>query len=98
MGYVINSEGKKIKVNNPDGYCVENVVLVNDDTILVDKYMINIFKKSLYENGSDTELVAEIVLDDEPTNDEIIFHMALNGVNRYSGYATVEKIKVLDFK
>ena len=44
MGYVINSEGKTIKVNNPDGYCAENVVLVNDDTILVDKYMIKIFK------------------------------------------------------
>ena len=25
MGYVIKSEGEKIKVNNPNGYCAENV-------------------------------------------------------------------------
>lgn len=98
MGYVINKNGEKIEVNNPEGYCAENVVLINDDTILVDKYVINIYKKQLYEKRSEAEFIIEILLDNKPTDEEIIFHMVQNGINRYSGYATVDKVKCLDFK
>lgn len=98
MGYVINEKGQKLEVNNPEGYCAENVVLINDDTILIDKYIIYIYKKELYEAQSESEFVAEVILDDKPTNEQIIFHMVKNGVNRYSGYVTIEKIKTLDFK
>jgi hypothetical protein len=98
MGYIINGNGEKIAINNPDGYCAENVVLINDDTILVDKYIINIYKKQLYEKNSESEFITEILLDNEPTDEEIIFHMVQNGVNRYSGYVTIDKIKTLDFK
>lgn len=75
MGYVINKEGMKIKVDNPDGYCAENVVLINDDTVLVNKWIVNMFKKQLYEKGSESEFVAEILFDKEPTNDQIIYHL-----------------------
>lgn len=98
MGYVINKEGKKIEVNNPDGLCAENVVLINDDTILVNKYMLSIYRKYLYDKNFESEFITEIIFDDEPTNEQIIFHMSQNNVNRYSGFVVLEKIKVLDFK
>jgi hypothetical protein len=99
MGYVINKNGEKIEVNNPEGWCAESVVLVNDDTILVDKYIINLFKKEMWDNSkSESEFIKEIVLNKEPTNEQIIFYLCQNGLNRYSGYATIEKIKTLDFK
>ena len=99
MGYVINKQGKKLEVNNPDGNCAENVVLVNDETILVDKYIINLFQKEMWNsNNKESEFIAEVILDNEPTDEQIIFHMVKNGINRYTGFAVVEKIKKLDFK
>jgi len=98
MGYVINNRGEKMEVENPDGDCGENVVLINDTTILNEKWVIGIYKKALYEKNSQSDYVTEVILDNEPTDEEIIFHMVTNGVNRYSGYSIVEKIRVLDFQ
>jgi len=100
MGYVINSEGEKMEVKNPNGCCGENVVLINDTTILNEKWIIAIYKKAFYGKNSESEsdFITEIILDEEPTNEEIIFYMVTNGVNRYSGYSIVERIRVLDFE
>lgn len=97
MGYIVNKNGDKIKVKNPDGYCGENVVLVSDRTYLDKKWLIEIYKKDINSNNSDSEFVAEVVLDDEPTDEKIIYHMVKNEVNRYSGYAIVKEIRVMDF-
>lgn len=97
MGYVINKQGEKLEVSNPNGNCAESVVLVNDETILVDKYIINIFQKNEWEN-KESEFIAEVILDEKPTDEQIIFHMVKNGINRYTGFAVIEKIKMLDFK
>lgn len=91
MGYVINSEGKKIKVNNPDGYCAENVILINDDTILTYKYLIRLVS---FSEG----IVAEELLDEEPSDEIIMYYMSKNNVNRYAGYAEVVKVRTLDFR
>lgn len=97
MGYVINGNGEKLEVSNSDGWCGESVVLINDTTVLLNKYVLNIFKKSMYERNSESEFIKEIEFDNEPNDETIIFHMVQNGVNRYSGYATIDRIKVLDF-
>ena len=97
MGYIVNRNGDKIIVKNPDGYCGENVVLVNDRTYLDTKWLIEIYKKDMCSNGQESEFIAEVECDSEPTNEEIIYHMVKNEVNRYSGYAIVNKIRVMDF-
>lgn len=97
MGYIVNKEGEKIEVKNPNGCCGENVVLVNDRTILDKKWLIEIYKKDIYAKNSESDFIVEIVLDDEPTDEEIIYYMVKNEVNRYSGYSTVREIRVLDF-
>lgn len=98
MGYVINKHGDKIEVNNPDGDCAENVVLINDDTILLEKYLINIFKKEMWNGSShESEFIKEILLDEKPTDEQLIFYMSQNGINRYTGFITIEKIKTLGF-
>lgn len=96
MGYIIKENGEKIEVNNPDGFCTEEVVLVNDDTILKDKYILELYKKEY--NSDKSEFVKEIEFDTIPTDEKIIFHMTKNGISRYSGYAQINKIKVIDFK
>jgi len=98
LGYVINGKGEKLEVDNSDGWCGESVVLISDTTVLLTKYVINIFKQQIHQKSSESEFVKEIILDEEPTDEMVIFHMVQNGVNRYSGYAIVDKIKVLDFK
>ena len=97
MGYIVNRNGDKIKVKNPDGYCGENVVLVNDNTYLDTKWLVEIYKKDMCSRGQESEFVAEIEFDNEPTDEQIIYHMVKNEVNRYSGYAIVNKIRVMDF-
>jgi hypothetical protein len=97
LGYVINGKGEKLEVSNSDGWCGENTVLISDTTVLLTKYILNIFKHQIYQRNSESEFVKEIIFDEEPNDEMIIFHMVQNGVNRYSGYAYVEKIKVLDF-
>ena len=98
MGYVINKAGKKIEVDNEEGVIAENVVLISYDAILKDNYIINIFKKNMWEKGSESEFVKEVIVEHEPNDNEIMYHMVQNGVNRASGFASIEKIKVLDFK
>ena len=97
MGYIVNRNGDKIKVKNPDGYCGENVVLVNDRTYLDTKWLIEIYKKDMCSKGQESDFIAEVVLDNFPTDEEIIYLMVKNEVNRYSGYAIVNKIRVMDF-
>ena len=98
MGYIINRDGDKIEVKNPEGCCGEIVVLISDTTILNTKWLIEIYKKDIYDKNSESEFIKEVILDDKPTDEEIIYHMVKNEVNRYSGYATVNKIRVMDFK
>ena len=68
MGYIVNRNGDKVEVKNPDGCCGENVVLVNDDTFLDTKWLIEIYKKDIYSNNSESEFITEVVLDTEPTD------------------------------
>ena len=98
MGFVINKNGEKIEVPNPEGFCAETVVLINDDTILQDRYIINIYKRDMGFKNAESEFITDVIFNEMPTDENIIYTMVQNGVNRYSGYATVEKIKVLDFK
>jgi len=98
LGYIITKAGKKIEVDNEEEVIAENVVLISYDAILKDNYVINIFKKNMWEKGSGSEFVTEIIIEHKPNNEEIMYHMVQNGVNRASGYASIDKIKVLDFK
>jgi len=43
--------------------------LISDTTVLLTKYVINIFKQQIYQKNSESEFVKEIILDEEP-NDE----------------------------
>jgi len=97
MGYIINKNGEKIEVKNPDGCCGESVVLINDDTFLDEKWLIEIYKKNIWEKNSQSDFIAEVIMDTEPKDEEIIFHMIKNDVNRYTGYSIIKKIRVLDF-
>lgn len=91
MGFVINAEGEKIKVDNPNGWCMENVVLINNNTVLKSKYLLRVVD---FEDG----VVAEELFDDYPSDEIILYHMSQNNINRYMGYAEVKEVKILDFK
>jgi hypothetical protein len=98
MGYIINKEGQRIQVDNPDGWCAENVVIINDDTILVDKWAVDLYKRDMWANSDESNFVKEIMFDKEPTDEQLIFHMSQNGINRASGYVSVQKVKALDYR
>lgn len=97
MAYIINKEGKRIDVQLEADWITENVTLVDDNARLVDRYLIEIYKKNLYEKVHESEFITEVLLEHEPTDEEILYYMVQNGVSRYNGYATIHKIKVIEW-
>ena len=98
MGFIINRNGDKIQVNNPEGYDWEKVVILQDDTILVDRWIASLFKREMgIHSPVDEEFVCDKLFDREPTDEELIFFMAQNEVHSFSGYVMVDKVKMIGY-
>lgn len=97
MGYIINKNGNKEKVEMSPAYTHDNnsPILINDNVVLITKYSLCICIDKDYQN--DYEFVEEVILENYPTDYQILYYLIKNGGTPNNSYANITKIKVWDY-
>lgn len=105
--YIIDHNGNKIpldeeKIAYDGGFnpCVQMVSLIDDSLYLKDAWIASGYKnKNAFQSfkNFETEFITEKEFDHEPTQSELIYFMAANGLTVYD-FVEVSKVKKLEQK
>lgn len=99
-GNVMPVDDSNINYENTYEPCVQVVTMIDDNVCLQPVWIATIQKDINWCNSrrSELEFVSERVYESKPTNEQLIYLIAENGLNIREGYVTVEKSYRLHIK
>lgn len=97
MAFIVDGHGKRVNVDIDMRFISEKAVIFDDNAILRDVYILNLYEGKTFTNNKEPELIKQVeIWDKEPTKEKIMYEMSQAGLSRY-GIATIEHGYMLDF-
>ena len=104
MRFIVDKQGNKCpiddsKSNISENRIIETVTLIDENVYLKDRWLVTAYKNKYAFDSRPDELdyenYVEKIFRKEPTEEELIYFMASNGLGLYD-YVYVQKMKTLD--
>lgn len=96
MPYLITKNGDKQKLDLEINKIVEESTIVSEYATLRKIFILNLYRGSLGGRGESEFIKSIEFLDHKPTEEQIIYSLATNGLSRYD-FATIEEGLMMDF-